>query len=105
MRGKDNFKSALHLARDIGIRKAVVILDNGPDEEKIGSDLSNEFSNYEIVQWDKEDIRDKKVYSEKNGECVIKEVSGYFDENGQMKKKEEKAFNGKIEEINKYFTS
>lgn len=98
VRGKDAFKFALELAKDLGIKKAAVILDNGPSEVKIKEELEKEFPQYSIVQWEREDIRDKKAYTSK-------EKVGYFTADGKKKKSKELGdYNSKISVLNRYFT-
>lgn len=78
VRGKDNFKFALTLAKDLGYKKVSCVLDYGTSEQAIKTDLEQNFTDYKIVQWNKKDIRDKKVYTST-------EKIGYFDENGNKK--------------------
>lgn len=98
VRGKDAFEFALELASDLGIKKAWVILDAGKEELKIKEMLEKKFSDYKIVQWNKEDIRDKEKYESK-------EKNWYFDK--KWIKKDEKQLDDyytKINEINLYFS-
>ena len=78
VRGKNNFKFALTLAKDLGYNKISCILDFGIDETKIATELKSEFPEYKIVQWNREDIRDKESK-------VSKVKAGYFDINGNKK--------------------
>lgn len=97
VRGWSAFKFALQLAKDLGIQKAGVILDAGSKEEEIKSALVEDFPNYKIVQWHKEDIRDKEKYD-------TKKKNGYFDKHGKKKDSAElEDYHDKIDEINKYF--
>lgn len=99
VRGKDSFKFALQLAKDIGIRKAAVILDGGESESEIKTDLEKCFSDvgYKIIQWDKEDIRDKEEYTSSSKD-------GYFDNFGDKKlSPDSEDFDQKISELNIYF--
>lgn len=98
VRGKDAFEFALQLADDLGIKKAGVILDSGKSESKIKNNLESKFSpQYKIIQWNKEDIRDKE-------RSIIKEKIGYFDKNGEKKNPNElDDYDEKIEELNEYF--
>jgi predicted ATP-dependent endonuclease of OLD family len=97
VRGKDAFEFALQLAKDLGIKKAGVILDAGTNETSIKSNLKSKFPEYKIIQWNKEDIRDKKKYE-------TKEKVGYFDKDGKKKASVHLGdYNEKIACINKYF--
>lgn len=97
VRGKDNFKFALQLAKDLGYQKASCILDNGPSELAVKAELERDFPNYKIIQWSKDDIRDKEAYA-------AKEKSGYFTNDGIKKESQYlDDFEEKIEEINQYF--
>lgn len=97
VRGKDNFKFALQLARDLGYQKVSCVLDNGESETKIKADLESSFPGYKILQWNKSDIRDKKVYTSQRKD-------GYFNEDG-IKKEASLLddYESKITEINQYF--
>jgi len=96
VRGKDNFKFALTLAKDLGYKKVSCILDNGASESKIKRELKASFPDYKIVQWNKNDIRDKKS-------TTSVEKSGYFNKKG-MKKPDAQLddFNLKLSEIKTY---
>jgi predicted ATP-dependent endonuclease of OLD family len=97
VRGKDNFKFALHLAKNLGYQKVSCILDNGISETIIKSELEKDFPDYKIIQWNRDDIRDKEAYS-------VKEKNGYFKKNGIKKEdKDLDDFEQKIKEINTYF--
>lgn len=97
VRGKDNFEFALQLAKDLGYQKVSCILDNGRSESLIKDKLEKKFPNYKIIQWNKNDIRDKEIYT-------AKEKSGYFTKDGTKKEpKELDDFEQKIEEVKKYF--
>lgn len=80
VRGAGNFKFALKLAQDLGFQKACCVLDKGDSEDQIKADLETTFSEvgYKIIQWNKEDIRDKEAYASV-------EKTGYFDSNGEKK--------------------
>lgn len=52
----------LKFATDLGIKKAGVILNSGDDKSKIKLSLESAFPEYKIVQWNKNDIMDKKKY-------------------------------------------
>ena len=86
VRGKDSFEFALQLAQDLGIKKAAVILDSGESEKNIKSKLDEKFTDnelsYKIIQWNKEDIRDKKPIN-------LKKKEGYFTEKGDKKSGDE----------------
>ena len=108
VRGFQNFKFALQLAKDIGIQKAGAIVDKGDNEDSVLDELTTLFPDYCIVQWDREDIRDK------NGWCPLDDANqpvierkqmpkrGYFDANGH-KKPETGDYDEKIRTINEYF--
>ncbi len=97
VRGKNNFQFSLQLAKDSGYRKVACILDAGEDELKIKNDLTTTFSDYKIIQWNKNDIRDKRAYESK-------EKTGYFDEKGRKKDKAQlDDFEEKILSISQYF--
>lgn len=96
VRGKNNFKFALTLAQDLGYRKVSCILDGGENEKNIKKDLEDNFPSYKIIQWNKNDIRDKKVYT-----SIEKE--GYFNEDGKKKAEPElDDYNTKLKEIKDY---
>ena len=99
VRGKDNFRFALEFAKDLGYKKVCCVLDNGDSESLIKADLESNYLSlgYKVIQWNREDIRDKEAYSsfEKNG---------YFTKRGIIKPEDDlDDFNSKIEEINTYF--
>ena len=99
VRGKNSFEFALQLAKDLGMKKACVVLDAGESENRIRAELEESFrpEGYKIMQWDKEDIRDKPAYESK-------EKSGYFDHKGNKKPPAETVvFDESIQEINDYF--
>ncbi|MEY9629903.1 ATP-dependent nuclease [Sinorhizobium fredii] len=97
VRGKNAFKFALQLASDLGIKNAAVILDKGESENKIKQSLEREFPRYMIIQWDKEDIRDKQEY-------LSKAKNGYFTAKGEKKPADELGdYNEKIGHLNEYF--
>lgn len=99
VRGKNAFHFALQLAKDLGIKKAGVLLDSGASEVAIKAILEAAFPDYKVVQWNKEDIRDKQSYT-----SVTKE--GYFDKNGNKKSVDQlDDFEEKIDQINTYFQS
>lgn len=78
VRGKDNFKFALTLAKDLGYKKVSCILDSGTSETAIKTDLETTFPAYKIIQWDKDDIRDKTIYTSTG-------KTGYFTGSGIKK--------------------
>ncbi len=97
VRGKDVFDFALQLARDLGIEKASALLDAGTSEDGIKKALDAKFPEYRIIQWNKEDIRDKGSYASSAKE-------GYFYIDGKKKPVAElDDFDGKIAQINTYF--
>lgn len=96
VRGHGMLKFALQLARDVGVRKAAAILDAGEEESKTKASLKEMFPDYKIIQWDKEDIRDKEPHTSEKKE-------GYFDAKGVKKNTDSDDFDAKIEEINQYF--
>ncbi|MDD2907038.1 MAG: AAA family ATPase [Candidatus Gracilibacteria bacterium] len=97
VRGKDSFKFALQLSKDLGIKKAGVILDSGESEGQIKTELETLFPEYKVIQWNKGDIRDKEAYTSK-----VKE--GYFDIRGRKKDAGNlDDYDEKIEVINSYF--
>ena len=97
VRGHGMFKFALQLAKDVGVRQAVAILDAGEEESKTKVSLEEMFPDYKIVQWNKKDIRDKEARTSA-------EKEGYFDADGKKKSTELlDDFDTKIGEINQYF--
>lgn len=99
VRGKDNFCFALELAKDLGYKKVCCILDNGVSESLIKSNLENQYrvTGYKILQWDRNDIRDKPPYS-------VSEKTGYFTRKGDKKASADLAdFEEKMADVNKYF--
>ncbi len=99
VRGKDNFKFAYTLAKDLGYRKIACILDAGESELAIKADLMASFPEFKTLQWNKADIRDKVVYT-----SVAKE--GYFDSRGNKKLAQElDDFDVKVEEMKVFLAS
>jgi predicted ATP-dependent endonuclease of OLD family len=97
VRGKDNFMLFLQLSKDLGYQKVCCVLDNGDSEKALKEALEKDFPNYKIIQWDKEDIRDKETQESKK-------KNGYYLKDGTKKDKPELGdFDQKINEINKYF--
>lgn len=104
VRGHNNFEFALQLAKDLGIAKAAVLLDSPTDKSSTNNEnatkekLEKQFgSEYKILQWNKNDIRDKK-------NVEIPQKVGYFDNNGNLKAdKELDDFKDKTEKIERYF--
>ncbi len=97
VRGKDNFKFALTLAKDLGYKKVSCVLDFGTSETIIKTDLESTFPDYKILQWNKNDIRDKKAYTPT-------EKTGYFTSTGTKKASEDlDDFETKLAEIQTYF--
>lgn len=100
VRGKDNFRFALEFVKDLGYKKVCCVLDNGASESSIKTELESNYSDlgYKIVQWNREDIRDKEA-------CSSSEKNGYYTKNGIMKAKDDlDDFSDKIEDINTYFS-
>lgn len=98
VRGAGNFKFALTLAQDLGYKKVSCILDFGADETVIKRDLEANFPNYKIIQWNKNDIRDKEVYTSI-------EKTGYFDKDGNKKAVANlEDFDAKLTEIKTYLS-
>ncbi len=99
VRGKDNFKFALSLARDLGYKKVACILDGGASETIIKNDLESTFPTYKITQWNKEDIRDKVAFS-----ATAK--NGYYKDDGSKKDQADlDDFDLKLTEISTYIKS
>lgn len=99
VRGKDNFEFALELVKDLGYKKVSCILDNGESELQIKNRLEKKFTQYQIIQWNKNDIRDKEVHTSEKKE-------GYFDKKGNKKDKTLlDDFDSKIKEIKNYVKS
>lgn len=91
--------ASLALAKDLGLRRVAIILDNGEQETIIANKLRSDYPEYKIIQWDKEDIRDKK---DEAGEELLKE--GYFDEHGRLKPEEQLGdFREKLTQVKEYF--
>ncbi len=101
VRGIGAFKLCLTLARDLGIKKAAVLLDGGTKESAVISELKKDNPNeYLIIQWNKEDIRDKPEIEPKEAK------QGYFTDRGIKKDPENlDDFNDKIKNINDFFSS
>lgn len=96
VRGKNNFEFALELAKDLGFKKVSCVLDNGESEKGIKKVLEEKFTQYKIVQWNKNDIRDKEKH-------ISEEKDGYFNKKGD--KKDETLlddFYDKMKEIKEY---
>lgn len=97
VRGISSFELALSLAYDLGINKAAVLMDNGTEELKVKATLDKKFSKYKVVVWNRNDIRDKKVYTSK-----VK--TGYFTAKGKIKPKADlDDFHDKVDALNKHF--
>lgn len=96
VRGVSNFKFAFTLAQDLGYKKVSCILDFGANETVIKTQLETLFPTYKILQWNKDDIRDKEVYTSV-------EKTGYFDKDGTKKTATDlDDFNVKLNEIKTY---
>jgi len=96
VRGKDNFKFALTLAKDLGYKKVSCILDSGESETQIKAELEQLFNSYKIIQWNKNDIRDKEPHS-------FTKKDGYFNKDGNKKTDLElDDFNEKLQELKEY---
>lgn len=96
VRGKDNFIFAFSLANELGYKKVSCILDGGESENKIKVELSAAFPTYKIIQWNRNDIRDKAVFTSTT-------KSGYFTQNGEKKDPQDlDDFDEKIAELKAY---
>lgn len=99
VRGCSKFKVAFHLAKDLGMKKVCAVIDASSyetkEEDKMAEELCQEFPEYKVVQWEREDIRDKKA-------SISKNKNGYFDEKGVLKD-DRGDFDKKISEIKEYF--
>ena len=89
VRGYNGFEFALRLAKDLGIKKATVLLDSPVahvegqiNETTIKNDLTEKFQDYQILQWDKNDIRDKDSHTSV-------EKQGYFTKEGKIKQQDQ----------------
>ncbi len=109
VRGYGMYEFALQLAADLGIKKACVIIDSPTvaaasqpaNENTVKMKLESKFStfNYKIIQWNKNDIRDKVS-------ITTQEKTGYFTASGTIKPTAElDDFNDKIAAVKSYFTS
>ncbi|KTD24656.1 ATP-dependent nuclease [Legionella maceachernii] len=104
VRGIQNFEFAFQLAKDLGIKKACVLIDSPSDpavgeENKVKEVLEKKFKSYKVVQWERTDIRDKPAQTK-----PAKEKLGYFTAKGIKKKDEELGdFYNKIEQIIDFF--
>lgn len=104
VRGYGNFEFALELAKDIGIKKACILIDASSDpaqdknENATKSKLEKKFGEfYKIIQWNKTDIRDKF-------QQMIPAKEGYFTEEGKLKEKNMlDDFDEKIAQLVDYF--
>lgn len=106
VRGYSNFNFALQLAHDLGIEKASVIIDSPanpevtPNENDTKREIEEKYgAKYKIVQWHKNDIRDKE-------ERKSLKKEGYFNKSGTLKdtsQDQKSEFNRKITEIKEYF--
>jgi predicted ATP-dependent endonuclease of OLD family len=112
VRGFEAFELSLRLAKDLGIKKAAVILDKGEAEDGAKQKLERLFPKYKVIQWEKNDIRDKKGYCEldDNGQLNASTSkppkTGYFDNKGKKKQGEELGdYTNKIKKLNRYFLS
>ncbi len=104
VRGCGNFEFALELAKDLGIKKAAVLIDSPADkaldksENTVKTKLEYNYKDYKILQWNKADIRDKKAFS-------LNEKNGYFDAEGKLKPIDQQDdFNEKIQAVVNYFS-
>jgi len=98
VRGFSKFDLSLQLAKDLGIKKACVLLDKGYEESEEKKRLEERYSEYEILQSDKTDIRDKEAY----GGMLAKE--GYFDSDGKLQSSEENSLDNLLGKIKLYFS-
>ncbi len=99
VRGCDNFKLALSMAKDLGFKKVGVLIDKGSKEDSIFKELEKDYPNYKIIQWNKNDIRDKKL-------TQLQKKEGYFNESGEKKSADKlDDFNEKIQTIKEFFAN
>jgi predicted ATP-dependent endonuclease of OLD family len=103
-RGYTTFDIALQFAKDIGIQKAAVILDapkdpaKTPNENNVKEALEKKYPKYKILQWNKNDIRDKESHTSE-----VKE--GYFTKNGKLKEAAQlDDFHQRVQEIKDFFS-
>ena len=105
VRGYNRFELAFKLAKDLGIKKACILIDSPglqstePNENTIKQRLENEYEStkYKVVQWNKADIRDKESYN-------FSAKEGYYTKDGELKPEEElDDFHQKIDSISTYF--
>lgn len=95
VRGCGNFRMALTMAQDLGFTKVAALLDKGDVEDALMATLTAAFPDYQILQWDRNDIRDKVAHTSQ-----VK--TGYFDANGN-KKEDLGDFEEKITAMRDYF--
>jgi hypothetical protein len=87
------------MAKDLGFRKVSAILDRGTAEDAIFSELTTDFADYKIVQWNKNDIRDKAALT------TVKK-SGYFNSDGSKKTADSlDDYEAKITSIKSYYST
>ncbi|MDR2063643.1 MAG: AAA family ATPase [Candidatus Nomurabacteria bacterium] len=100
--GYSNFDISLKLAHDIGVRRAAILIDYGDGETRLRKSLESDYPNYKIIQWAKNDIRDKYI---ENSSGVRRQCKkGYFDEHGHKKSGTELGdYDEKIDIVKEYF--
>lgn len=100
VRWKDSFQFALKLAQDLWIQKAGCLLDKWDSEDEIKKQLEKEFPDYKVIQWNKEDIRDKWEMQPKPAK------EWYFTDKGKKKTPDRlDDYEEKIRAINEYYES
>ncbi len=97
--GYQLFEPCLEMAKDLGVEKAAILIDNGDEETKKKRELATRYPNYKVIQWLRRDIRDKK--DRKNGKII---KIGYFTEAGELKQKHKlRDYYKVIKRLNDYF--
>ena len=108
VRGKDNFKFACELAKDLGLEKVCVLIDGSTETESIFKDLKTDYEDrapkYKIIRHDKGDIRNKKCNCCVTIDCKNNR-SGYFDEDGNIILSEKDNLKKIISDIETYFSN
>ena len=85
------------MAKDLGFQKVGVLIDKGTREDTIVAELKRDFSTYQIMQWNKNDIRDKSLQP-------FPAKEGYFNEHGIKKSPEFlDDYEVKLDGLKKYF--
>jgi predicted ATP-dependent endonuclease of OLD family len=95
--GYRNIRLFLQVAKDLGIRKAAALYDNGCDSAKESHEVQGQYPDYKILTLPTDDILDKFDSSKK----LI--IDGCFDRSGALKERWKKPFTDTMNSLVDYF--